>query len=325
MTRMRENMGTKPNNAAAESSKVAALETKVAALDMHLRAATAALEVAGQQLHYLATVAGVSSEFEALKREGAKKVADIMNPGQPIPDPPGGAPTQSTEEAEAPEAFDDPRNPGITPGSTGRVPAQQVDSPLAPGTTMPVNPYTQLVDVTQPVAGTETHVPYEQTKIETDVRVGDPMVNATSPEGYGFPLTGPFAADGASYAGTTTSPGFQDQGRTMASIRLAKLRKSAGLVPADQDELMVATSIERTAALSDEMINHEIRTLEATLKAQGSRTPKRRQGGPLPKQASQRRAPSLAGVSEMAVTAAGSSFDDGDASDLFLSESLTSD
>src|SRR5690606_41309196 len=92
MAHMKGNVDTQPNQAAAESSKVAARETKVAALDMHLRAATAALEVAGKQLHYLATVAGVSSEFEALKREGAKKVADIMNPGQPIPDPPGGAP-----------------------------------------------------------------------------------------------------------------------------------------------------------------------------------------------------------------------------------------
>lgn len=319
-------MTQQPKNAAATSSKIAALEKRIAVQETLLKATTAALDVAGQQLHYLAGLAGVSGEFDAIKREGAKKIADIMNPAQPIPDPPGGAPTESTEQAEAPETFDDPRNPGLTPGSTNRVPAQQVDSPLQPGVTMPTNPYTQLVDPTQPVEGTQTHVPLDQTKIETDVRVGDPMANAGAPESFAFPLTGPFAQDGAASANTVSSPGYQNQGRTMASLRLAKLRKNAGLVEDNQDEFLVATGIERTAALTDKMIEHEINTLEATLKAQASRAPRRRQGGPLPKQAGQRRAPSLAGVPEMSTTAAaGGGFDDVDASDLFISESLASD
>lgn len=315
-------MTQQPKNAAATSSKIAALEKRIATQETLLRATTAALEVAGQQLHYLAGLAGVSGEFDAIKRKGAKKIADIMNPAQPIPDPPGGAPTETTEQAEAPETFDDPRNPGLTPGSTNRVPAQQVDSPLQPGVTMPTNPYTQLVDPTQPVAGTETHVPLDQTKIETDVRVGDPMANAGAPESFAFPLTGPFAQDGAASANTVTSPGYQNQGRTMASLRLAKLRKNAGLVADNQDEFLVATGIEKNAALTDQMIEHEIGTLEATLKAQASQAPRRRQGGPLPKQG-ERRSPSLASVPEMAATAARSGFDDGDATDLFITESLT--
>lgn len=313
--------------AAATSSKIAALEKKIADQDRKLKAAMAVLEVAGNQLGYLANLAGVSSEFDAIKREGAKKIADIMNPAQPIPDPPGGAPTETTEQAEAPETFDDPRNPGLTPGSTNRVPAQQVDSPLQPGVTMPTDPYTQLVDPTQPVAGTETHVPLDQTRIDTDVRVGDPMAAAGAPESFAFPLTGPFAQDGAASAGTVTSPGYQNQGRTMASLRLAKLRKSAGLAPQDKDEFLVATDIEKNASLTDQMIEHEIATLDATMKVQAAKTAHRRpQGGSLPKQAAQRRSPSLSNVPEMSVTAAvGSGFDDADASDLFLSESLATD
>ncbi len=309
---------SKPNNAAAKSSGIAALQQKIAAQERLLRAQAAALEVAGQQLHYLGKLAGVSKEFEAIKAEGVKKVADIMNPAQPIPDPSSGAPTETTQQAEAPKTFDDPRNPGLTPGSVDGVPAQQVDSPLTPGATLPTSPYTQLVDPTQPVAGTETHVPLDQTKIETDVRVGDPMANADNPQGYGFPLTGPFAQDGAASANTTTSPGMQ---RTMASIRLAKLRKSAGLLAGDADELVAATEIERTAGLSDQMIEHEILTLDSVAKTAAKQRPgRRRQGGPLPKVASaERHAPSLAGGVEPGLSAvAASGFDADDASDLFL-------
>lgn len=304
---------TKPNQTAGASSELATLRRTVAVQQEQLA-------VAGRQLHYLAALAGISGEFDAIKREGAQKIADIMNPAQPIPDPPGGAPTETTQQAEAPKTFDDPRNPGLTPGSTDGVPAAMTASPLDPGVTMPTSPYTQLVDPTQPVAGTETHVPLDQTKIETDVRVGDPMVNVDNPAGYGFPLTGPFAADGAASANTTTSPGMQ-QGRTMASIRLAKLRKSAGLVSSDVDELVLGSQIERTAGLSDTMIAHEINTLDSVVKA-ASRVPagRRPQGGPLPKTAgTERRVPSLAGGADISTQASVfSGFDDGDASDLFV-------
>jgi hypothetical protein len=294
----RNNM-TKPNQTAGASSELAALKRTVAVQAQQLA-------VAGRQLHYLAQLAGVAGEFDAIKREGAAKIADILNPAQPIPDPPGGAPTETTQQAEAPKTYDDPRNPGLTPGSTDGVPAQMTDSPLNPGVTLPTSPYTQLVDPTQPVAGTETQVPLDQVKIETDVRVGDP----NNPESA-FPLTGPFAADGAASAG----------GRTMASIRLAKLRKSAGLVSQDVDELVLGSQIERTATLSDAMIQHEITTLDAVTKSAG-RVPagRRPQGGPLPKTAGvERRVPSLAGGMDLSAQASVSSgFDDSDASDLFV-------
>jgi hypothetical protein len=107
----------------------------------------------------------------------------------------------------------------------------------------------------------------------------------------------------------------------MASIRLAKLRKSAGLVSQDVDELVLGSQIERTATLSDAMIQHEITTLDAVTKSAG-RVPagRRPQGGPLPKTAGvERRVPSLAGGMDLSAQASVSSgFDDSDASDLFV-------
>lgn len=309
----RETM-TQPTRAATADSQ------QIAAMQQTIKAQAAMLEVAGQQLHFLAQLAGVGKEFEAMKREGAKKIADIMNPAQPVPDPPDQGPSETTDQAATPETFDDPRRPGLTPGSTNGVPAQMTDSPLQPGVTVPTQPFNNLVDVTAPVNGTETHVPLDQTKIETDVRVGDPMANADNPNGYGFPLTGPFAQDGAASVGTTTSPGAPvggGQGRTMASLRLAKLRKAAGLT--QQDEFMEGTKIETNASLSTDMINHEITLLEGLQKAANASQTASRRTGTVPKQASaERGAPSLVGAPERTAMLSTAAYDADDASDLFL-------
>lgn len=310
-------MTKQPNVAPEASSKLAALENRLARAEQYIQVQSAVLDIAGQQLHYLAKLAGVSPEFEAIKTEGSKRIADLMNPAQPVPDPASAAPTETTQQVEAPETYTDPRAPGIVPGSTSGVPAQGVDSPLTPGATVPTAPYTELVDVTQPVAGTETHVPLDQIKIETDVRIADPMANANNPQGYAFPLTGPFAADGAASVGTTTSPGAQ---RTMASLRLARLRKNAGLLTGPADEFVVASEIEKNAGLTEPMIEHEIKTLEA-LAARSAQAGRRPQGGPLPRKAAsagtERRVPSL--QTAASVEPAGYGFDADDASDLFMS------
>jgi hypothetical protein len=106
----------------------------------------------------------------------------------------------------------------------------------------------------------------------------------------------------------------------MASIRLAKLRKSAGLVSNDVDELVLGSQIERTATLSDAMIQHEITTLDAVTKtANRSSAGRRPNGGPIPKTAGvERRAPSLAGGADLTAQASFSGFDNDDASDLFV-------
>lgn len=307
-----------PKEAAALDPRIAALQQIIDQQDRMLRVQAEQIKVAGRQLHYLATVAGVGKEFDALKREGAKVIADIMNPAQPVPDPADAPPSETTDQAATPETFDDPRRPGLTPGSVNGVPAQMTDTPLQPGVTVPTQPFNNLVDVTAPVAGTETHVPNEQTRIETDVRVGDPMANANSPQGYAFPLTGPFAQDGAATVGTTTSPGLPVGGgseRTMASLRLAKLRREAGL--SEEDEFLGGAKIEATAGLSLEAINVEITTLEGIRAVSTKKEGRRPQGGALPRQVTaERAAPSLVG-SRAALTAT-ASFEADDASDLFL-------
>lgn len=312
-------MSKQPNRAATgASSKLAALEKRVAEQGRMIRAQAAMLETAGQQLHYLGTLAGTNKEFDAIKAQGAKKIADIMNPAQPIPDPPSSGPTESTEQAEQPETFDDPRNPGLTPGSTQGVPAQQVDTPLQPGATLPTAPFNQMVDVTQPVAGTETHVPNNQTKIETDVRVMDDPMNGQGPSAPAFPLNPAFAPDGAASVGTAQQVG--GPGRTMASIHLARLRKRAGLVSPNVDDLVEGAKIEKDASLTEEAIRTEIRTLEGVAKVASAQAQVRRpQGGPIPRTArADRRAPSLAANTESVVALASAGVDEDDASDLFL-------
>lgn len=308
-----------PKQAASGApSEIAALHRIIAKQDRQIAMQRVALETGERKLHYLANLAGVSKEFNAITAQGQKKIADILNPAQPIPDPPSGAPVETTEQALAPEAMDDPRNPGITPGSLNGVPAQATDSPLNPGTTLPTSPYGQMVDVTQPVAGTEEHVPLDQTKIETDVRVGDPMVGAGTPLGTAFPLNPEFAADGSSYANQVNGLGMPTNTaaqRTMASLRLARLRKNAGLSRGTEDEFVVAAGIEKDASLSTAMIEHEVITLEAIAK---QRAPRGNGGRPVRQATAERRTPSLASLSVEASAPTGEGFAASDASDLFL-------
>jgi hypothetical protein len=247
------------------------------------------------KLAYVARLAGVSDEMDAIeKRANQIKRADVANPGQPVPDPASQGPTESTEQAVTPETYDDPRRPGQTPGSVQDLPADATDLALNPGETLPTSPYGDMVDVTAPVAGTETHVPNEQTRIETDVRVGDPMSMDTA-----FPwVTSPNQSNGQPPAsgemgqGKAASVSSEDLARvrTFASITLARLRIQAGI--AQGDDLSVAGSIEQSE-LTDGAIDHEIKTLSKVQKAAAQRP---RPAGLVPRSASaQRTTPSLAG------------------------------
>jgi hypothetical protein len=257
-------------------------------------ARNAALEhenaVLGLQLAFVARMAGVSQELAAIRTQAdLQRQADINNPAQPIEDPPSEGPAETTQEAMTPEAYDDPNAIGQTPGSTQHVPADATGTPMDPGVTLPTSPYNQLMDVSAPVAGTETHVPDEQTRIETDVRVGDPMNPETA-----YPLNPAF---GPSHQRGTTPPrsGEMSQtgsrNRTMASIRLARLQIAAGI--AAGDDLAIAAGIEANASLTDESIRTQIETLSQVSKA-ASRQP--RPGGLVPRAAAgnvRRTTPSL--------------------------------
>src|SRR5688572_25124322 len=91
-----------------------------------------------------------------------------------------------------------------------------------------------------------------------------------------FPLNPAF---GPSQQAGTTPPRSGEMSqtasqRTMAAIRLARLRVAAGLVQGD--DLAVAASIEGDRNLSDAMIRHEIATLGQIVNktASAKRSPK---------------------------------------------------
>ena len=283
------------------------------------------------QLQFIADLAGVGPELEQIRRQ-----ADLANPAQPVPDPPQEPPVQSTEEAldsGAPtgsgtgehrgpgHSEDDPSRPGTTPGSLTAVPAEQTTTAITPGADLPTPPANQLIDVTAPVQGTNPSqdggVPIQQRRVETDVRVNP---NPLAAQGPGI---GGLGNDGTAYPWTIAArqaiagpASAEDErgARTMASIRLARLRVTAGL--ARGDELEVGAAIEKDARLSLRDIEHEIGTLSQVTRAAAQGQP-RYPRGLGPRQAA-RSAPSFAGqpVPAMAMTAGADTA--GDDSDLFI-------
>jgi hypothetical protein len=216
------------------------------------------LTIQGLQLAYVARLAGVTKEVDAIKRQ-----ADIDNPAQPVPNPPSEAPVETTEQAATPEAYDNPNQIGQTPGANQGVAAETTATPMDPGVTLPTAPFNQLLNVSAPVAGTETHTPPDTTRIETDVRVGDPMNPETA-----YPLNpafGPSAQQGTTPPRSGEMSQTGSRNRTLASMRLARHRITAGL--ARGDEFAVAASIESDRNMSEAMIRHEIATLSQVTKA----------------------------------------------------------
>jgi hypothetical protein len=212
------------------------------------------LSTVSAQVDFIARVAGISEQVKEISKH-----ADIMNPAQPVPDPASSGPTRTTQETATPEARDNAQLLGETPGSVNNLAADQVDTALRPGQSIPTSPWGTPTDVTSPVAGTETHVPNELTRLEVDVRVGDP----NNPQ-IAFPLLG-----GPEVAATEQGVGGQaaaaSRNRVVASLNLARLRIAAGL--AKGDDLSVSAAIESDSSLSNEMIAHEINILSGVNKA----------------------------------------------------------
>lgn len=215
------------------------------------------------------------------------KVADERNPASPVPDPADEAPVQSSSDAVTPLASDDPRNLGIVPGANDGLAAETTTTALTPGADIDTKPFNQLLDVTAPVAGTKDHVPDEQTRIEVDVRVGDP----DNPE-KAFPLIGEFDNEPSTGANDADLRAGASRTRTLASLKLAKLRVAAGL--AEGDEIEVAGQIEAEASLTDAAIQQEINILSNVQKAAVKRTAALKPGTIKPRTAGvQRTVPSL--------------------------------
>lgn len=261
----------------------------------------------GMGLRHLSQLAGVEGKVVT----AMTKQADVQNPAQPIPEPPAVPPTQTTQEAEAPEAQANVQTPGLVPGSTQDVAADATTTAYTPGMDIPGPAFKNLVDVTAPVDGTQNPRPLSEVKTETDVRVGDPMVATTA-----FPLQGPFAnAQRTSSKKGRGGEGGNSSKRTMAAIRLARLRIEAGIAEPGGD-LELAATIEKDASISTEAIEGEIATLTKVRTASKSRGNDGNGRNPrlVPRMANRQATPSMASGGIQA-TAAG---DNGDAEDIFL-------
>ena len=192
-----------------------------------------------------------------------RKVADEQNPANPIPEPAAQAPAVTTEEAKTPAATTDVTSPaigsevlteGVTPAATTSLQdgGTVLDQPLD------LNEQT----VTAPVAGTQTNDGAH--KVEHDISSG---VDNPPANGPAFPLQGPFAEQ-------AKVTGAISEGRTFASLRLARLRIQAGIVP-PQDDLVLAQTLAKDAALTDEAIAAETATLSQVIAAQPQAQPVR--------------------------------------------------
>jgi hypothetical protein len=282
----------------------ASLEARIAGLVRVAEVQQEQLNRFGQGLRHLSQLAGVEGKVvTAMTRQ-----ADVQNPAQPIPEPPAVPPTQTTQEAEAPEAQANVQTPGLVPGSTQDVAADATTTAYTPGMDIPGPAFKNLVDVTAPVAGTQGPLPLSQVKTETDVRVGDAMAPDAA-----FPLQGPFANAQRTSAKTGGEGGGN---RTMASIRLARLRIEAGIAEPGED-LALAATIEKDASISTAAIEGEIATLTKVRTASRSRgNDSNRNQRLVPRMANQRQAgPSMASGGIQATASGNTS----DAEDIFLS------
>jgi hypothetical protein len=283
---------------------------------------TAENEALAAQLSFLARAAGVDRQLHQIRQAVLRKHADVLNPASPVPDPPEAPAPESTEQALQPAAMDDPSRPGTTPGANAHVPAAMTTTSITPGVEMQTAPASNLVDVTAPVQGTNPSqdggVPMEQRRIETDVRIDPDPLKAHGPgiggqgdNGAAFPwlLDAQQPQGQGQRAASGTMPGEAEASRrTFASIRLAKLRITAGL--AQGEELMLAERIEKDASMPIQLIEHEIAIL--------SRMPQ--QGAPVQRpmqRAAARQAPSLASVGATAAYAPAAACYDDNGEDLF--------
>jgi hypothetical protein len=223
--------------------------------------------------------------------------ADVNDPAQPVPQPGGGAPSQTSEEVMNSATRVDVQQPGATP--VNGVAADATETVDSVGGIKADTPYTINTEVTTPVAGTETRIPLDKVRTLPEIQFGNPNNPDTA-----FPLEGgPFAEKATLGA----------KGRTYAALRLARLRRAAGIETSGRDELVVANEIDRNASLSDQALGNEIETLSAVVSARQTPAPRQaaRRLVPQSRNGVERTVPSVAvGESLPQFTSAAASDDD---------------
>lgn len=226
-------------------------------------------------VRYIGKVADIEHEVTA----GLGKIADDQNPAQPVPSPGGEAPAVTTEEARKPDTTTDVMTPGGASSNTAPGATTSVDS--VGGEILPPDRSPNKEDVTAPVSdpaiespptGQDAHAP-------VDVHFKDKIETKDM-----FPWT---------------LSAKEVQERTIASIRLARLRLAAKT--ADGNDLDIAESIVHDAKVSNRDIANEIQTLTKVVQASRNAAPQPRTAaarGLVPQGSGQgqRRAPSLQGA-----------------------------
>ena len=221
-----------------------------------------------RQMAFLARVAGVENELGSISRPvqahyaSLQKQADEMNPAQPVPSPAPEAPAVTTQEARDPDGMDDVQQMGASPITDVSADAvEDVNSPYGTAAFEPLD--LNELDVTRPVAGTETMRPPEETITHPDVRIGNPDdPRPAFPWAIGQPYAGPSVGGGAVQSSKSTE---NSSARALGSIRLARLRIQAGIADSS-DDLELGSRI-AASDLSDTAIMSEIKTLDAVSKA----------------------------------------------------------
>lgn len=273
----------------AEERNGAAVRTAVNRHAIALQALGVRHETAERQIVHLAAGTDKSSQVVAIGAEGLRRVSSLYrtanpaNPAQPVYEPPSEPATESDAEAMLPVGPGQARGVvtelGAVPGTTDVAPDAviSVQEPYGMAAVTPVG--LNRVDVTAPVAGTETATPPNQTIVPVDVRVGDPdnpqpafpwdmgPVGAQSVPAMGPPVSSPPSAVPTEGDRREASADRATK-RAFATLRLARLQIAAGL--AEGDDLGVAADIDRSG-LSNEHIATQISTLEAVAAASGRR------------------------------------------------------
>ena len=236
------------------------------------------LQATEEKVALIANLAGVTPQMRAIDKKASYRIAalrrraDADNPAQPVKQPSTEAPTDSTQEAlgdvkrDQPEGGSQPSANDITnPGSTDTTDVSPdatttVTDPVVAARKQgeaildePLN--LNKEDVTQPVDGTTDKRPLNEVRIETDIETSPSAESETQDIND---------AQGIDGANATPAEKVSAQQRTFSSIRLARLRIQAGIVPS-QDDLLLGDQIARSA-MSDHDIRTEINTLEAVAK-----------------------------------------------------------
>lgn len=231
------------------------------------------------------------SQKESRRRAKVRRQADSRDPAQPVDEPAGGEGLGSNEDWRGADAWDNPTNIGSSPVTDVSADDTTTVDQIGGENASDLQRYRSKADqqdVTVPVQGSDDRRPLNEVRTEVDVQTKTDPLNPNTM----FPLRGPW-----SQRPTLSSAQRAEhaQARTFASMRLARLRRDAGIESGD--DLDIGQRIASDQKISDEVIVSEINTLQKVLSAR----PPQREGRRAPVDA--RQVPSLTSTASRQVEA----------------------